>query len=198
MIRSEVRRFTIVDGMILVAATAVGLVGARSNVIEGRDSLSWDPTWWSYGNLEAGIVSFAVVIPPAAAWTAAVVILRLRSPRPRGRRLARQPGMVAACSAMGAMAVVVALNAMFAGLYRLVRGASIASGNGVLGWCLVYSLILPSILGFVVAASWATLAVGRRWRAEPGWIDRLGRALGVFWIAMIPAMGWVLFYLAFD
>jgi hypothetical protein len=34
------------------------------------------------------------------------------------------------------------------------------------------------------------LALGGRWRADPGWIDRAGRALGLFWVATIPMRGW--------
>jgi hypothetical protein len=42
-----------------------------------------------------------------------------------------------------------------------------------------------------VLTSWMTLIVGRRWRAEPTWVDRLGRAVGVFWIvagAVVPGL----------
>jgi hypothetical protein len=38
--------------------------------------------------------------------------------------------------------------------------------------------------GFAVAICWATLALGGRWRAEPSWIDRLGRIVGVAWMVM--------------
>jgi hypothetical protein len=41
----------------------------------------------------------------------------------------------------------------------------------------------PLYLGLAVLASWLTLRAGGWWRAEPSWIDRLGRALGVLWIA---------------
>jgi len=45
---------------------------------------------------------------------------------------------------------------------------------------------IPSEIGCAVAAVWAVQVIGGRFRAEPSWIDRLGRALGVFWIGMIP------------
>ncbi|MBI3467007.1 MAG: hypothetical protein HY000_28670 [Planctomycetes bacterium] len=38
---------------------------------------------------------------------------------------------------------------------------------------------------FVVAGALMTLAVSRRWRAERSWIDRLGRAVGTYWLAYI-------------
>ena len=33
-----------------------------------------------------------------------------------------------------------------------------------------------------VAAAWLGLALSRRWRPEPGWIDRVGRLIGVLWL----------------
>jgi hypothetical protein len=39
--------------------------------------------------------------------------------------------------------------------------------------------------GFAVAGAWLALALGGRWRPEPSWIDRLGRAVGWLWIAAL-------------
>ena len=41
-------------------------------------------------------------------------------------------------------------------------------------------------VGLVVAGAWLILALSGRWRADPGWIDRLGCALGACWV------GWLL------
>ncbi len=41
-------------------------------------------------------------------------------------------------------------------------------------------------VGFGVVAVWGTMALARRWRPEPGWIDRAGRVIGWLWIALIP------------
>jgi hypothetical protein len=38
------------------------------------------------------------------------------------------------------------------------------------------------IVAYAVGSSWITLLVGGRWHAERGWIDRLGRLLGLVWI----------------
>jgi hypothetical protein len=45
------------------------------------------------------------------------------------------------------------------------------------------ALQMPRWAGFVVAGAWIALALAGRWRPERSWIDRLGRAIGVFWIA---------------
>ncbi len=34
----------------------------------------------------------------------------------------------------------------------------------------------------VIPITWLLLVLGRRWRPEPGWIDRAGRLLGWSWI----------------
>ncbi|MDG3005358.1 hypothetical protein [Paludisphaera mucosa] len=36
--------------------------------------------------------------------------------------------------------------------------------------------------GMAVAVAWIILAAGARWRAEPAWIDRAGRALGGYFL----------------
>ena len=41
-----------------------------------------------------------------------------------------------------------------------------------------------------VAVAWILLAASRRWRPEPHWLDRTGRVLGWFWVAMIPFSCW--------
>jgi hypothetical protein len=38
--------------------------------------------------------------------------------------------------------------------------------------------------GFGVVVAWITLVLVGRWRPEPTWLDRLGRAVGIVWILM--------------
>jgi hypothetical protein len=42
--------------------------------------------------------------------------------------------------------------------------------------------------GCTVAAIWLLLVLSGRWRPERSWIDRLGRLLGVVWIAVAIAV----------
>ena len=45
--------------------------------------------------------------------------------------------------------------------------------------------------GFAVLMTWAFLKVSGRFRAEPSWVDRLGRAVGVGWVlAMFARWSW--------
>ena len=41
-----------------------------------------------------------------------------------------------------------------------------------------------------VAVAWLTLALSGRWRPRPDWLDRAGRALGIFWLAIVPLI-WI-------
>jgi hypothetical protein len=46
-------------------------------------------------------------------------------------------------------------------------------------WTIFQTWIAPAVM-----AAWAALILGRRWRAEPTWIDRAGRCCGFYWIAL--------------
>jgi hypothetical protein len=48
---------------------------------------------------------------------------------------------------------------------------------------------VTSRVGLAVAASWSWLAWNGRWRSEPTWTDRLGRAIGVIWIVSAALVG---------
>ncbi len=59
----------------------------------------------------------------------------------------------------------------------------------MLGYSLELFIEIPAssvIVPATVVLVWVMLAVTRKWQAEPSWIDRAGRLLGVLWIATIP------------
>ena len=128
-----------------------------------------------------------LMIPLAAMWTLALIPMRLLGPRPRFRRLARQPGLVAAGAASATFALI-ALVALVA-LLEAEMGASTAF-DSVLD---IAAYLVPMLVGWTVAVAWMTLLIGRRWRAESSWIDRLGRIAGVFWIVVGFAVTCVFF-----
>ena len=97
--------------------------------------------------------------------------------------LARQPGFVACLAA--SLVLFVGGGMFFSGVSR----------NPALPWRglfvsdTFFYLLQPlerAEVGFAVAASWLVLIVGRRWRPEPSWIDRCGRAVGAYWIMLVP------------
>jgi hypothetical protein len=119
----------------------------------------------------------------AAAWSLALLALRLRRPRPRLRRLTRQPGMVAGAAA----AVVLSIRMVNIGIMLGVYAAWVPE-TPVLAVLENYGELpyIPAEVGCAVAAAWVVQGLSGRWHAEPSWLDRAGRALGFFWIAMIP------------
>lgn len=105
----------------------------------------------------ANSVVLAFSMPLTVAW----LVVRLRRPRPPLRRVWWQPGMLAA----EAMAVTF-------GLAMLVELAQ-PKGFGITVWVVTPLMPLP--------VAWSALALSGRWRREPGWIDRLGVAIGAGW-----------------
>ena len=189
------RRFRLVDGMILVAATAMGFGLGEWIARESGGFLSWSALFnllqelfglcagrnWAavaYGTVLLLFLIVWLTIPLAAMWTLALIPMRLLGPRPRFRRLARQPGLVAA----GAASVTFALIGLFAlvALLEAEIGASeVVDSDGEIA-----AYLVPMLVGWAVAVAWMTLLIGRCWRAESSWIDRLGRIAGVCWIVV--------------
>ena len=142
------------------------------------------PSWGWAIYLSYGLLA-TVLVPFCWAWTLAILALRVRKPRPRLRRLACQPVAIACCSA--AFALVPAL----VGLLCLALISSIESESPQWERILGCSFILvPALTGFAVLGSWGTLLLGRRWRAEPSWLDRAGRVLGLYWIGAMVLPIW--------
>jgi len=200
---SQSRRCTLLDVMALIAATAIGFSLARTYSLEVlSNDLKHYPflprvllTSWAY---------ILAVLPVPAMWSIALFGLSLRRPRPDLRRLARQPGFVAA----GAVTLVGAIR--LAGFLTLIARtlgnrsytlgaffdalAMTVSFRGPVNVATVYNTAYFASSAFgtsmAVAAAWLLLVVSGRWRSEPAWLDRLGRGLGAYWIGIIPFSCW--------
>jgi hypothetical protein len=180
------RRFTLADAMVLVAATAAGLPLSQAfyaALIENRPG-RLGPIRSASDLLRYAPTGAVAASPCLALWSLALTLLVLRRPRPRWRRLMTRPGPVACLAAAAAYA---ACTAMLALLWALP-----GHGVGPPDWALLPALILPLQIGIAVAATWSLLALTRRWRPEPVWIDRWGRLLGLCWIALVPLGIWVI------
>jgi hypothetical protein len=194
------RTFSLLDAMVLIAATAIGLGGLRGWVELGAElgesvatiahpEAGWSPWGWAiyqgYGLLGE------VLLPFCCSWTLALLALRLRGPRPRLRRLARQPGAMACYSA--AVGLIPALIGVLG--WVLIWGPRSGAGFDSQVWERLLEpafLVVPPLAGSAVLGSWATLLLGGRWRAERSWIDRAGRCLGVYWIGVITLPFWAM------
>jgi hypothetical protein len=89
---------------------------------------------------------------------AAFFTIRFRKPRPPAREVAQQPGTIACC------AVWVSV---------------------VAGVLTVQNLFVSAM---TVLTVWMVLLITGRWRAEKGWIDAMGRTLGVVWILALVVL----------
>jgi hypothetical protein len=168
---SKRRRFTLLDAMVLVAATAVGLAWARAN----RASMAALIAWQALPGRPTASFSLSIrlpnnVLPFLAVWTVALLAVRLGRPSPRYRRLVRRPG--------------------FAACYAVVLGLVIVAVEVIPNWAVTPTCYLTTQAGSppatVLAGAWLTLALGGGWRRDRrrDWIEIAGRALGAGWLAV--------------
>ena len=164
---------TLVDAMILVAATGVGLafIRAWSPVFYTFPYTPIPPpTWIEWSSFVVPAWAF-YLMPLPAAWSLATVAIRSLHPRPPLRLAMIQAGSAAMISASLAIAL---------GLLYLLTDSRLRS------WHLGPFEYATYSAGVAVGAVWVVLASGGIWKAERTWVDRLGRVLGVYWLMMIP------------
>lgn len=175
------RPFTIADAMILIAATAVGLAWSLSFwKLFSATIKPFDGTWAA---VQQKVGEFTIpTMPCLICGTVALLIVRLRAPRPSWRRMSRQPGASASLAAS-----LTILGTLFVTLGIVTY---VVSRDGVpLGfWAMLPSVLMEffvyfaPFVGFGVGIAWAMLGIQRRCRCETSWIDRMGRVMGVLWI----------------
>ena len=197
MATQTLRRFTLIDAMTLIAATAVALAwphfthGGLFDLINLFEMApGCRPPRRAVIEQVARLMTFPT--PFALSWSLALIVLRLRQPRPGPRRLSRQPGLIACCAASLVYAVeLVGLSIACVLASRRLGPQFPVTGTGLLAHVsFLIEISTAGAPGFAVLACWAMLAAGRRWSPEPGWIDRTGRLIGAWWIALIPVNFW--------
>ena len=180
------RKFTLLDGMIFIAATAVALGWERVY-------LTYVSTQFVFSSMPRPFVIrlyFAGIAPFLVMYALTLLGRGLRAPRPPIRRLARRPGM-AACLA-------IALGVAVAGLCVPVQLAVSAfdystyfSRGDLFGGTVFLFTQRVWISGSTAAGTWLMLILTSGWRPEPNWIDRTGRALGAcFILTQFIMMAW--------
>lgn len=175
------RQFFLSDAMILVAASAISFVILRSPLSRAFER---EPGWAYW---------LAAVLCGLVSWTPALLLLRLRSPRPLLRLLTRQPGFAATLAGTS----IIVLATFVIGLLALVRVSRRGAISGMTRfapnmpkrlpdpyWWLGVVLHFGALVGPTILGAWLLLVVSGRRRAAKGWIDLLGRVLGILWIAL--------------
>jgi hypothetical protein len=150
--------------MILIGTTAAGLALARA-MLDNTTRMRRDPMWI------VETIDYLLLV-----WTAGFLVLRLWEPRPALRRLICQPGTAACTAAL----LVTAIDT----ITWAIHWALLDPRNELLRMLLppVYWPAHSHHVGQAVAVAWLGLLLSRRWRPEPGWIDRFGRFIGVLWL----------------
>ena len=196
-------RLTLTHAMFLIAATAVGLAVVKanqrglyefspvyliteSNVDDIRDFVQWhgDGLFWRLAVSDTGRW-MAKASPVAAAWTVALIVIRMMPPRPSRSRLFRQPGFVACLAVLGTLL----LNLPFVGLQLVLAALNLSSKNDPRFYANVafvaQEILRPDLIGASVVAAWAILGLSGRWRSEPTWLDRAGVGSGILWVILL-------------
>jgi hypothetical protein len=192
MTRSLHRRFNLLDAMILIVAAAVGLALTRFTLHDPNSNSApptpTAPTVAPTSHSLPALVELRQIIttvvrssvsvyPSIMTFTIATLFLRFRQPRPPFRLIFRQPGVVG-CSA--------AVLALMVAILTLTPSTIHSYGYpNFHGWLFNVWLLVSRGAGMTIAGAWLTLSLGRRWRPEQSWVDRMGRVLSVAWIVAL-------------
>lgn len=191
----EIRKFTLADGLIVIAGIGAGLAACRGfvpgltlqNILAAfappRDGWSLEQAL-----LRSAHVGPMLGTPFLAAWTPVCLLLQLTKTRAGWHRLRRQPGFVACLIAT----TVVIVTAAF---FPVALSLNVRSAPAELPMGLIKEVVMAgTVAGSGVLWGWFALKVSGVWRPVPAWNDRLARLTGAVWIAA-GAMSAV--YLAF-
>ncbi|OJW22268.1 MAG: hypothetical protein BGO49_07225 [Planctomycetales bacterium 71-10] len=203
------RRFSTFDLMILVAAAAVGLwLKRHSAPYLWPGGPKYGPESPVYVAWEGALELSPFLIPLAPT----LVVLHLRRPRPSLRRLSIRPGFAACLAATVGLGVGALMQALREVVALMTRTGAIAKlpSPPFMTWpagtldvpepmgattnCLSRIILVPIESGHApaiataVIATWAMLAVGGRWRPRPTWLDRVGRLIGLAWLAVASTL----------
>ena len=195
----RVRRFGLLDAMVLTGATAVPLRFSQK-VMAAYDPGFSDPLSVIRNAREHGVFSapvyilfwFEIAAPFLLAWALALAVLRWMPPRPPRAEIARRAGSVAVTS-MAAAVAFLAIGWVVLGLPLIAIGRFVALGATQPPQ---YNLIFRTILfatigaGLAVAASWTSLLVGGTRAEGKDWIDRVGTVLGGLALLFVPFHLW--------
>ncbi|WP_165253397.1 hypothetical protein [Paludisphaera soli] len=179
------RKLTLLDVMLFVAAFAFAAWFLTHSPDTLGISILFDDAIDARRRVLEGWKTLQFLIARLSGVPATLCVLRLLEPRPSRRVLFRQPGFVACCvwtATLLAIGVMKTLGQQMSRSFLRPDATSTLSFS----WASVVLSYHIDECGLSVAAAWLTLALGGRWRPEPSWIDRMGRALGYFSIAIVP------------
>jgi hypothetical protein len=172
--------------MILIAATAVACLVVQTTVGPVNPTELWTTirsasasSWTALDVVDMlGELGVMILAPVLVVGSATVVLTAIGVPRSGRFGLCLEPGILACLQVL----VVVILIACV-GLVRYLAASTAVDVRNLLNTGFAY---VAGLAGPVVVASWITIALAGVWRPAPWWADRLGRLLGIAWIALVP------------
>jgi hypothetical protein len=208
------RQFTLGDGLLVVAALAAGFAMVRQ-----WNEPHWCADPPHLGEFPRAAPSTARqvyhavavggtwTIPFAMAFTLVILVARSFRPRPRFERITQEPGIIA-CAAAVVIMVIRPLQEVPAFLlqYLTITSSRIrlpsppfirwngppqpSRGQVVQNMVLeAFPFYTAPLVGIAVLVAWLVLLANGRFRPEPDWVDRAGRVLGVYWMALAVFTG---------
>ena len=210
------RRFGLADMLILIAALGAGMYGARElwRMLDEKPGSYWTsvtPSWLMAAAMAASVATPMTLAclafrlrdprpprrrlwtqPGTAAMLACTLLFVVKSVEVAGAFARRDVNELAGQAARVRVSDTTYL--IHVGPSPLLlMGGSVPTSNGVLwsydaGCWGIQMAAFSAPCGFTVAAIWLLLGLSGRWRPEKSWIDRLGRLLGVVWIACAIAV----------
>ena len=187
--RTPARKFTVLDGMVLIAATGIAFVPIRLFLWENwhfPEELSVPEIW------RMGLEINVSLVPLALSLSMALWLLGMKKPRPNLRRVYRKPGM-AACTVAIVYAILSSTGyVVFLHFSHALDRGVFEDDNSTMLWIRI-GMQPAFLVGGAVVSVWIVMGLGGTWRAEPSWIDRAGRALGIYWVSTSVLFGWAFF-----
>jgi hypothetical protein len=185
------RRFGILDALILIAFTALGIAGCKASGLSiwrqlPRSVFGSQEEYLHDTRIFALIVLFRFLSFLLVAWTFSFLVLRYRNPRPSFRRLGHSPG-TAAC-----LTVFVVLTVSFGARLAwwipwsyFVAARAGFDGDGFGELCYEEVKLLCGNAGPAIIATWFILGVMRSIRLERDWVEVFGLILVLGWAALL-------------
>jgi hypothetical protein len=193
------RRFHVLDGLILIAFTAVGfalciaweswvwsrLDGPRPinvirPVLRPQQERLLDPLHTPYGSAVSNLFSYFRLL--LIGWTLAFLLLRLRKPRPPIRRLVSLWGTSGCITAL-LLLLFLALDTAWEWTYPELFPLGSPVRYDVTFGEMCDSALSESEVWAAIIATWFVLKIGNRLRCERSWIEYFGMFLSAGWIS---------------
>jgi hypothetical protein len=181
--RGRNKPFRLLDGMVLVAATAVAFAIFRQALSPGLEFNTFG------GRVEQWIFYWMhQVVPFPATWSIALFAIAAFDRGGGRRRKFRGAGVVACWAAVVALTLTTVIASTFYILHFLEDVGTIpklfSHARNSHAMPPFANTPMEEIVGAAVLGAWSAMAVGGRWKAQHSWVDRAGRVLGIIWIVL--------------